>query len=84
MPKEKIKQNPMGGHTVEHLFGMTERKLETLPNEGEFELSLEIDGILTAESMVRREMESSVTKFEQSERRQRHDAFCRALLVWWA
>lgn len=56
---------------MEHLFGMTERKLETLPNEGEFELSLEIDGILTAESMVRREMESSVTKFEQSERRQR-------------
>ena len=56
---------------MEHLFGMTERKLETLPNGGEFELSLEIDGILTAESMVRREMEPSVTKFEQSERRQR-------------
>ena len=60
----------MGGHRMEHLFGMTERKLETLPNEGEFELSLEIDGILTAENMVRREMESSITKFEQSERKQ--------------
>ena len=56
---------------MEHLFGMTERKLETLPNEGEFELSLEIDGILTAENMVRRKMTSSVTKFEQSEKRQR-------------
>lgn len=71
MPKKRIKQNPMGGHRMEHLFGMTERKLETLPNEGEFELSLEIDGILTAENMVRREMKSSVTKFEQSEKRQR-------------
>lgn len=68
MPKERIKQNPMGGHRMEHLFGMNERKLETLPNE--FELSLEIDGILTAENMVRREMESSITKFEQSERKQ--------------
>lgn len=55
---------------MEHLFGMTETKLETLPNEGEFELSLEIGGILTAENMVRREMESSITKFEQSERKQ--------------
>ena len=69
----------MGGHKMEHLFGMTERKLETLPNEG---------GIW---AILRDRWDFDSRKYgeEKSQnlnslKENKDDAFYRALLVWWA